>query len=80
MLMGVSSSDGSASQPVYVNPVTHAVLVTGSSDTLTPTIGTKIARDGNRVPVGRGVKSSDPTVPFPFYADPSNHRLLVSNA
>jgi len=80
VLLGVSNVDGVTPTPVYVNPVSHAVLVSGASDGLTPVVGTKIKRDSNRVPVGRGVSSADGTTPLPYHVDPTTKRLLVSNA
>ena len=75
VLLGQSTVDG-ATVPVAVNPVTGAILLQVTDESLTPVVGDKIVRDQNHVPVTY-VKGGD-GADYPIHVSPLGGLLIKS--
>lgn len=71
------NTDGITLQRVYVNPATHALLI--SNGTSGTDFGfTRAIKDDNGVAILTGVSSSDFVTPVDIYADSSGNLLTKS--
>ena len=77
--LGASSVDGTP-VPFEVNPVTNELGMDQSNNIgRVITVGTRITRDANNVPVASGVSSVDGITPVPFHVGDDNGRLMIES-
>ena len=78
--LGVSSLDGITPVELEVNPVNDQLSMDVANDAgRAITVGTRITRDANNVPVAAGVSSVDGITPVPFHVGPNNGRLMIES-
>lgn len=74
-MIAVSNADMTTPIALYVNPVTHQLMVTLTAPVVTAK--SDAARDQNNVPTLLAVSESDGVTPVALVANPTNHKLVV---
>ena len=74
--LGVSSVDDISTIPIEVDDATNRLMISVSTDSLSPTTATQDKRDGNYVPTLYGVSSVNGVTPIPIRTDENGALLL----